>query len=50
MGFINPSGQVVIAPHYDRVGDFDGGVALVQMNDLNGFINASGQVIWAPSK
>jgi hypothetical protein len=45
MGFINTSGQVVIAPVYANVRDFSGGYAAVFRNSRWGFIDASGQLV-----
>lgn len=37
-GFADGSGAVVIAPQYDAVGDFDGGVASVRLDGVHGLL------------
>ena len=44
-GFKNESGQIIIAPKYDRVYDFYGGLAIVSLDKKYGFINQSGKEI-----
>ena len=45
-GFISPSGNVVIAPAYDEVSDFDGTFALVKQNGKWGVIDKNGKSVF----
>jgi hypothetical protein len=47
-GFINTSGEVVIAPKFDEVGEFTEGLVRVQIESKWGFINKRGQMVVKP--
>ena len=44
-GYIDVSGNMIIAPQYDEVRDFREGMAAVMVDDLWGFINTSGETV-----
>ncbi len=46
IGFINESGQMIIAPKFDSVRHFQNGLALVQTGHTKGYINTSGDFVW----
>lgn len=47
-GFINGSGQVVIPPTFERVGNFSEGLAKFRKNGKWGFINSKGKEVIQP--
>lgn len=48
-GFIDPSGAVVIAPRFDRAGDFSEGLAAVQDGRTHGYVDATGTLVLVPA-
>lgn len=49
-GYIDRFGKTVIAPQYDRAGEFQQGVARVRLGDATSYIDRTGKHIWEPSK
>lgn len=49
-GFIDPSGAVVIAPRFDRAGDFSEGLAAVQEGKTQGYVDAGGKLVLVPEQ
>lgn len=47
-GFVDASGAVVIAPRFDRAGEFSEGLAPVQEGKVQGYVDAAGAVVLVP--
>jgi len=44
-GFINSKGEVIVPIIYDKVKDFDDGIALVEKDGEYGFIDKTGKIV-----
>jgi hypothetical protein len=44
-GYIDKRGKVVIQPQFDEAEKFEGGVAIVRVNNLYGVVNTKGQFV-----
>jgi hypothetical protein len=49
-GFIDQTGQFVIAPQFNYALNFTNGLALVYTEGKAGYINKTGQYIWPPTR
>ena len=49
-GFIDKTGQMVIAPQYDEAYPFSDGLASVELGKRAGYIDKTGKYVWAPTK
>ena len=47
-GYMDNRGKIVIPAQYDRVGDFNGGVAVIETSTGQGLIDRSGKVLLPP--
>ena len=47
-GFINATGQLVVAPQFEAAGAFSDGLARVRLKGKWGFVNHNGQLVIAP--
>ena len=48
-GCLDESGKVVIEPQFDNAGDFDSGLAQVEVQGRLGYIDHTGKYVWNPS-
>lgn len=46
-GYINKNFEIVIFPIYEFARDFDGDLAYVKFEDIEGYINKKGQFVWS---
>ena len=44
-GLKNEKGDIILAPHYQMIEEFSGGLALVKLNDRYGYINKAGKLV-----
>ena len=49
-GYVNPSGDMVIAPIFDREAPFEDGVAIIKINQKYGIIDKEGNYIVEPKE
>jgi len=49
-GYLDENGKLVIEPQFDNAGDFDGGLAQVEVQGRLGYIDHTGRYVWNPSK
>jgi WG containing repeat len=49
-GYLDETGKVVIEPQFDKAGDFESGLAQVEVQGRFGYIDRDGQYVWNPSK
>ena len=47
-GYIDPTGNMVVEPQFDRAWAFYEGLAVVEMNEKRGYINTSGKIVIKP--
>lgn len=47
-GYIDQTGEIVIAPQFDDAGQFSEGLAYIQQNNKYGFIDQTGEIVIAP--
>ncbi len=46
MGFLDPSGNIAIEPHFDQVTQFYNGLSFVKFRGMSQYIDRTGKVIW----
>ena len=48
-GFIDTTGNIIVKPIYDYVGNFSNGIANFEINGKQGYLNRTGKVIIKPT-
>jgi WG containing repeat len=48
-GFVDTSGQMVVAPQFDECGGFTNGLVEVKVGKKFGYIDKTGKYIWTPT-
>jgi len=47
-GFVNNSGETIIKPQFDWVGDFSEGLAVIQVGEKQGYLDKNGKIVVEP--